>query len=1021
MSEFRAVFHVLPKAKPLTNAALAAALVFVWGGFSRPCSAKPPYKHSLKKLYGARLPAALHQCTTCHQTKNEAESPEEFDPEYPPHNVFGLRLKALGTAHETEESEGAGESADIIARLKQAAAEDADGDGTANELEILAGRQPGRAGSVPSAEELAAATAARAAWQEETSRYAWEPFQPVVRPGVPQVANLDWVITPVDAFIADEYPRHGLTPAPEAPPHVLLRRVYLDLIGLPPTREQLHGFLNDPAADRYERVVEQLLASPQYGQRWGRHWMDVWRYSDWAGWTDGKQIRDSQPHIWRWRDWIVDALNADRPYDSMVHAMLAADELTPTLDADLPATGFLVRNYKMLSRETWLQETVEHTAKAFLGVTLNCARCHDHMYDPFSQEEYYRFRAIFEPHNVRIDRLPGQADTTVDGLPRVYDAEPAASTYLFVKGDDRNPDKDRPIAPAVPEALGGHIQIQGVPLPAAAHYPGLQPHVQQQLNDAAAAAVAKSQEQQAASQTALSAVEARVKELAALAQQGVPAEEGKPDPSAELSAAELAVAAARRAHSAAELAVAAAVAQQQSLTARIAADAAKYAATVDPNAAPLAAAASKAERQAVVAQAAHESAVAENALADLEAKFPAPDEAAQKQIAEARQKRDAAKEKLAMAVAAAEPAAETYAPIVASYPAESTGRRAALARWLTANENPLAARVAVNHIWLRHFGQGLVESVFDFGQNGKPPTHPALLDWLAAEFMSPTWQPATGQTATERTASGQPANSQAAISQATVGQTATSQTVASQSASSDLAQQSSPTPWSMKHMHRLLVTSRVYRLASTHDAAQSALDADNRYLARMPARRMEAELVRDAVLHVAGRLDLSAGGADIDYAQGLTVPRRSLYFRHAAEKQMTFLKIFDAAAVSECYRRKSSVMPQQALALANSELTIAQARHLARSWNQAGQTDPAEFVQAAFEQILARTVSAAELEACLKFLESQAQRITVVASQETAATTDLADVSRPAADPAMQARESLIHVLINHHDFVTVH
>lgn len=995
MSELWADVHDLPKSKPLTSAVLAAALVLVWSGLSRPCSAKPPYKHSLKKLYGARLPAALHQCTTCHQTKEEADQPEDFDPEYPPHNVFGLRLKLLG-----EVSERAGVPADIIARLKQVAAEDTDGDGTANELEFLAGRQPGRVGSVPSAEELAAATAARAAWQEETSRYAWEPFQPVVRPGVPQVANPQWVITPVDAFIADEYPRHGLTPAPDAPPHVLLRRVYLDLIGLPPTREQLHAFLNDPAVDRYERVVAQLLASRQYGQRWGRHWMDVWRYSDWAGWTDGKQIRDSQPHIWRWRDWIVDALNADRPYDSMVQAMLAADELTPTLDADLPATGFLVRNYKMLSRETWLQETVEHTAKAFLGVTLNCARCHDHMYDPFSQEEYYRFRAIFEPHNVRIDRLPGQADTSVDGLPRVYDAEPAASTYLFVKGDDRNPDKDRPITPAVPEALGGHIQIQGVPLPAAAYYPGLQPHVQEQLHEAAAAAVAKCQEQKAASQTALLAAEARVKEFAALVQQGTAAEEGKPDPGAELSAAEQAAAAARRAHGAAELAVAAAVAQQQSLVARIAADAAKYAATAEPNAALLAAGGSKAERQAAAAQAAHETALAENTLADLEAKHPVQDEAGQKQIAEARQKREAAKEKLAMAVAAAEPAAETYTPIVASYPAESTGRRTALARWLTANENPLAARVAVNHIWLRHFSQGLVESVFDFGQNGKPPTHPALLDWLAAEFMSPTWQPASRQTA--------------------AGPAEVSQPATSHSANSDLAQ-SSPAPWSMKHIHRLLVTSRVYRLASTHDAAQTALDADNRFLARMPTRRMEAELVRDAVLHVAGRLDLSAGGADIDYAQGLAVPRRSLYFRHAAEKQMTFLKIFDAAAVSECYRRKSSVMPQQALALANSELTIAQARQLARSWNQAGLTDPAEFVQAAFEQILTRTVSAAELEACLRFLESQAQRIAAGALEETAATTDLSDVSRPAADSALQARESLIHVLINHHDFVTVH
>ena len=125
--------------------------------------------------------------------------------------------------------------------------------------------------------------------------------------------------------------------------------------------------------------------------------MDIWRYSDWAGWTDGGQIRDSQPHIWRWRDWIVEALNADKGYDRMVVEMLAADEAAPTDSDALRATGYLARNFKMLSRETWMQDTVNHTAQAFLGMTLGCARCHDHMYDPISQKDYYRVRAVFEP------------------------------------------------------------------------------------------------------------------------------------------------------------------------------------------------------------------------------------------------------------------------------------------------------------------------------------------------------------------------------------------------------------------------------------------------------------------------------------------------------------------------------------------------------------------------------------------------------------------------------------------------
>ena len=412
--------------------------------------ARPPYKHTLKKLYGARLNANLHQCATCHLAKDEVGVGEAFDEENPPHNVFGERLRELGDAIGEEEPGG-----DILARLQRIANEDADGDGIANELEILAGKYPGRSQSRPDEQELIAARDALAAREREATGYAWEPFQRVTRPDVPESKLTGWGRTPIDAFIAAEYDRLGLIPTGEAAKHNLLRRVYLDLVGIPPTREQLLQFLADDSPTAYEQVVERLLASPEYGQRWGRHWMDIWRYSDWAGWTGGGQIRDSQPHIWRWRDWIIDSLNADRPYDSMVRAMLAADEVTPDDPNDLRATGYLVRNYKMLSRETWMQDTVEHTCKAFLAITMNCARCHDHMYDPILQSEYYQFRAIFEPHNVRADRVAHQAgDIKVDGLTRAYDAEPAAPTYLFIKGDDRNPDKDRSIAAGVPALLG---------------------------------------------------------------------------------------------------------------------------------------------------------------------------------------------------------------------------------------------------------------------------------------------------------------------------------------------------------------------------------------------------------------------------------------------------------------------------------------------------------------------------------------------------------------------------------------
>src|SRR5262249_12572714 len=220
-----------------------------------------------------------------------------------------------------------------------------------------------------------------------------------------------------DALIVSDHQARGLTPRPDASRPVLLRRLYLDLTGLPPTTEALHAFLADDSSDAYETIVDRLLTSPRHGERWGRHWMDVWRYSDWAGW--GAQIRDSQPHIWRWRDWIIESINADKGYDRMVQEMLAGDELAPEDPQALAGTGYLVRNFKLLSREKWIQDTVEHTAMAFLGLTLQCAKCHDHMYDPISQTEYYQLRAVFEPHHVRIDRIPGQADSKKDGIARV--------------------------------------------------------------------------------------------------------------------------------------------------------------------------------------------------------------------------------------------------------------------------------------------------------------------------------------------------------------------------------------------------------------------------------------------------------------------------------------------------------------------------------------------------------------------------------------------------------------------------
>ncbi len=224
----------------------------------------------------------------------------------------------------------------------------------------------------------------------------------------------------------------------------------------------------------------------------------------------------------------------------------------------------------------------------------------------------------------------------------------------------------------------------------------------------------------------------------------------------------------------------------------------------------------------------------------------------------------------------------------------------------------------------------------------------------------------------------------------------------------------------MKHMHRLIVTSRTYRMDSQANSANVARDRDNRFLWRTNARRAEGEVVRDSLLYVAGRLDLTMGGPDIDHHLGLTSRRRSLYFRHAAEKQMEFLTLFDAASVTECYRRSESIVPQQALALANSSLALAQARRLAGTLSrQIGTADATAFVKVGFEQVLSRPPTDQESAACVKFLNEQAALLAKGKKLTTSAGAPASPVP-PAADPVQRARENLIHVLMNHNDFVMI-
>ena len=979
-------------------------------------------------------------------------------------------------------------------------------------------------------------------------RSHWSYRSPERRP-IPQVAHPDVVRTPIDAWIVHALEQRGLALRTAAPREVWLRRVSLDLIGLPPTREDLAAFLADDRPDAEERVVDALLERPAYGERWGRHWMDVWRYSDWYGSRGGNEIRYSQRHIWRWRDWIVDSLNEDRPYDRMVVEMFAGDEVAPLDPAVHRATGFLGRNWYKFDRNVWLFDTVEQTGQAFLGLTFKCARCHDHKFDPVTQEEYYRFRAFFEPHDVRTDPLRADAPTEKDatlgqvlseGVARVFDKTPEARTYLFQRGDSRYPDESRPLKPGVPTALGGEgFEIAAIPLPAEAYYPQLRPGIAEGRIAAAEEAIRKAglgieaaavkverarmslancrEEELSAPDvpflsdrferpraetwsvasgnwqwtegrlveksignfvTLLAAgkhprdFQARVKyrtlpgghyrsvgfsfdqngpgdsqdvytsandqastvqafhrvggkqeypaagivqtpirvgdvvtvEVIARGQalsidvngqrkldyvMPVPRRDGQfalwvHSGAAEFlevdlrglvptrQDAERSLATAETEHESARLGESTARAEAESLRARLEAERSKYASEPVERTTSLAVTAARAEKGVLVARGLEEKWKASRALAALQAD---PAAASTPAAEAARQKLAEVEASLQKARAALESPGESYSPLGDIYPAASSGRRLALARWMTRPDHPRTARVAVNHIWLRHFGQALVPSVANFGLNGDAPSHPELLDWLATEFV-------------ER-------------------------------------------GWSMKAMHRMIVLSSAYRQSSSPtaaaawkaEAAPNEADPANRLLWRMNSRRMEAEVVRDSVLAAAGLLVETRGGAEIPEADGETTFRRSLYFRLTPNEKVPLLETFDVADPNACYRRRESVVPHQALALMNSGLALEAARTLAdRLSGPIGEPDDEQtrrkFIATAFEQVLSRPPAEAETLASLAFLERNAA---LLRQGGQAAFPAAAGRRRPpASDPAKRARENLVHVLFNHNDFVTV-
>jgi hypothetical protein len=471
-------------------------------------------------------------------------------------------------------------------------------------------------------------------------------------------------------------------------------------------------------------------------------------------------------------------------------------------------------------------------------------------------------RAFFEPLHVRLDAVPGETDFAKDGIPRVFDGLLAEPTFRYIRGEESKPDKSAPIAPGVPALLElAPIQARAVELPAEAWQPERQPWVMESH-------IAEARKK-------LAAAEAAARQTRGALTQGHPA------------------------LTEAENAAPIAAARLESVIKRAEAMRAEWSGAADAK--EKREAAIRADQRIAVIQVQQQASSAEKAAeAEKLLTRPLGSDADFVRMSGAQWTPTRFKD-------------STKDDPRITFPPTSTGRRTALAAWITDARNPLTARVAVNHIWARHMGQPLVATMFDFGRKGATPTHPELLDWLASELVE--------------------------------------------------------SGWDMRRIHRLIVTSAAYRMSSSLAGAESSSgkDPDNRHLWRRLPQRIESEVVRDSLLALSGELDATLGGPSVAPSAQENSRRRSLYFFHSNIEKNRFLATFDAADVKDCYRRDQSIVPQQALAMSNSALVHTAAEKIAARLTKSAPEEPA-FIRAAWLQLLAIAPGETELAATTRSL-----------------------------------------------------
>lgn len=688
---------------------------------------------------------------------------------------------------------------------------------------------------------------------------AYWAFQAPKRVTPPRATQLAWNKNPIDAFLFASMKAKGLKPSPRADRRTLIRRAYLDLTGLPPSPEEVTAFEKDNAPDAWERLVDKLLASPHYGERWARHWLDLVRFAD----SGGFEFDVDRPDAYRYRDYVVKAFNDDKPYDQFVKEQLAGDEIAPGSADAMVATGFLRLGPEgggggERGRQDSLDDVLTTSTLTFMGLTVGCARCHDHKFDPIPQKDYYRIQAVF--YSTKPVSYPLVApDVVAANRAETQRIENLQRPIRRAKSDLEAPYLKVLVDEAV-SRLPEYMQVAWN-TPADKRTPGQRLNVQQ---------IKKTLEDDSLSQkltekdiVARMSAEDKAKHDSLRAQiRELDKQKPKPFPTARA------------------IGEAGVTAQPSYFLHRGSID--TKGSVMTPGVLSVA--------------------------CDSEYQFPTP------------------------------PA-----------DAKSSYRRRGFAEWLVAPNNPLTSRVMVNRLWQHHFGEGIVRTPSNFGKMGEAPSHPELLDWLAVKFMEEA-------SSDQRSATRNPQSR----------------------------------GWSMKQMHWLMMTSQAYQMASDDVAANVAIDPENRLFWRMPRVRLEAEIIRDAILAVAGNLDRSLGGPAIypyidpklfQSSTKRTWPgkadddpatwRRSLYVYSKRSIRYPLFETFDQPnLINSCERRNRSTIAPQALLLMNNNFVITEAKFFAERLRKDAGEDAKAQVERAFRLALGRVPTQFELAKAVEFARS---------------------------------------------------